>query len=139
MLEKLIPLYGSKTLNFLLNRIRVPMLRALVMSKKEGCIQGLLLDVISDRGTVLERRDDPVALRKRWYNDVAQMLNLLHSAGIVWGDTKPENMLVDEDDNVWLIDFGGGMTDGWVDDENMETKEGDLQGLARFKEFLDLK
>jgi hypothetical protein len=123
----------------LLNRIRVPRLTALVMSKKEGFVQGLLLDAISDRGTVLERRDNPVALRKRWYNDVAWMLNLLHSAGIVWGDIKPENMLVDEDDNVWLIDFGGGMTDGWVDDENMETKEGDLQGLARFKEFLDLK
>jgi tRNA A-37 threonylcarbamoyl transferase component Bud32 len=88
---------------------------------------------------VLERRDDPVALRKRWYNDVAQMLNLLHSAGIVWGDFKPENMLVDDDNNVWLIDFGGGMTDGWVDNENMETKEGDLQGLAQFKEFLNLK
>jgi hypothetical protein len=32
-----------------------------------------------------------------------------------------------------LIDFGGGMTDGWMDNDKMETKEGDLQGLTRLK------
>jgi len=86
--------------------------------------------MLSDRGTVEERRDDPVSLRKRWHNDVVRMLNLLHSAGIIWGDFKPENMLVDEHDDVWLVDFGGGMTDGWVDHKNMETQ---------LKEFLDLR
>ncbi len=45
------------------------------------------------------------------------MLGLLHAVDIVWGDFKAENMLADEDDNVWLIDFGGGTTHGWVDEE----------------------
>lgn len=101
-------------------------------------IQGLLLDAVPDTGSVRERHDDPIALRKRRYDDVARMLSLLHSANIVWGSFKSDNTLVDEDDSVWLVDFGGGMTDGWVDKENVETKKGDLQGLARFRKFLKL-
>jgi hypothetical protein len=42
-------------------------------------------------------------------------------------------MLVDEEDNIWLIDFGCGLTDGWVDDENMETKSRRL-AAPRFEE-----
>jgi hypothetical protein len=123
----------------LLDQIRVPRLEGLVTSEKDGFIHGLLLNGIYDSGTLWERRDDSISLRKRWYNDVTRMLSLLHSASIVWGDFKPENMLVDEEDNIWLIDFGGGVTDGWVDGENMETERGDMQGLARLKEFLDLR
>jgi tRNA A-37 threonylcarbamoyl transferase component Bud32 len=67
------------------------------------------------------------------------MIRLLHAAGIVWDDAEQESILVDEDDLVWLIDFGGGTANGWIDSENAETKEGDLQGLANFKEFLDLR
>jgi hypothetical protein len=120
-------------------QIRVPKLEALVMSEEDGFIHGLLLTAISDQGTVLERRDDPIALRKRWYNEIERMLRVLHASDIVWGDFKPDNMLIDDDDNVWIIDFGGGRTEGWVDFENMHTKEGDLQGLARLKKFLNLK
>jgi hypothetical protein len=38
-----------------------------------------------------------------------------------------------------LIDFGGGFTHGWIDSGKVETKEGDLQALAKFKAFLNLK
>jgi serine/threonine-protein kinase RIO1 len=121
------------------NQIRAPKLNGLVMSPKAGHIHGLLLDAVNNHGSVWDRCKDPIALRKRWYNDVARMLAQLHEADIVWGDFKPANMLVDEKDDVWLIDFGGGMTEGWLDGENIETKKGDLQGLAEFENFFRLK
>lgn len=43
-------------------------------------------------------------------------MRLLHEAGIVWGDGKPESILLGkEKDDVYLIDFRGSWTDGWVD------------------------
>jgi tRNA A-37 threonylcarbamoyl transferase component Bud32 len=104
--------------------------------------QGLLLDTVNNQGDVWHRYDGSIVLRKRWYNDVAPMISKLHAADIVWGDFKPENMLIDKDD-VWLIDFRGvgggvGFTEGWIGSENMETKKGDLQGLATLKKFLGL-
>lgn len=109
------------------------------MSPKAGHTHGLLLDAVDNHGSIRDRYKDPIALRKRWYNDVARMITQLHEADIVWGDFKLANMLVDEKDDVWLIDFGGGMTEGWLDRESIETEKGDLQGLAEFKKFLRLK
>ena len=60
----------------------------------------------------------------------------LHEAGIVWGDTKPDNILVDVYGDAWLIDFGGGRTEGWVDPDKAETVDGDLQGLERILKFI---
>ncbi|KAK2668010.1 hypothetical protein RAB80_017201 [Fusarium oxysporum f. sp. vasinfectum] len=52
----------------------------------------------------------------------------LHEEGIVWGDAKPDNVLIDKDENAWIIDFGGSYTPGWVDEDKAETFEGDYQG-----------
>ena len=64
-------------------------------------------------------------------------LACLHEAGIVWGDAKAANILVDMDDNAWIIDFGGGYTWGWVGKDHMETIEGDQEGLSKIKELLN--
>ncbi|KAL2754742.1 hypothetical protein ACRALDRAFT_211468 [Sodiomyces alcalophilus JCM 7366] len=72
----------------------------------------------------------------RWACELDACVAELHKAGLVWGDAKPENILVDGKDNIWIIDFGGGYTDGWVDKEKAETTEGDRQGVARIKAFL---
>jgi Lipopolysaccharide kinase (Kdo/WaaP) family len=122
----------------LCSRIRVPRLNGLVTETNDGRIQALLLDAVDNHSTIWERYNDPLPLRKKWYDSVTQMLRQLHEADIVWGDVKLSNLLTDEKNDVWLVDFGGGSTRGWVDFENMETKEGDLQGLAEFKKFLRL-
>ena len=45
-------------------------------------------------------------------------------------------MLIDQDDNAWITDFGGGYTRGWVDEKIAGTVEGDLAGMAKVREFI---
>jgi hypothetical protein len=52
---------------------------------------------------------------------------------------KPGNVLIDDDRQAWLIYFEGGRTLGCVDQELLDTVEGDLQGLETLREFLGLR
>ncbi|KAK0749404.1 hypothetical protein B0T18DRAFT_436944 [Schizothecium vesticola] len=101
---------------------------------------GLLLTYIDHKAGPLSNRVDPaepdVALRTRWANQVEVAVSALHAAGIVWGDVKAENVLIDGDDNAWIIDFGGGYTRGWVDEKIAGTVQGDVTGLAKLREFI---
>ena len=76
--------------------------------------------------------------RAKWANQIRHTVAQLHDIGIIWGDGKPGNVLIDEDDGAWIIDFGGGWTKGWVKPELAETVEGDLQALKNIIEFLEV-
>ncbi|KAJ1324932.1 Kae1-associated serine/threonine protein kinase [Microdochium nivale] len=58
-------------------------------------------------------------------------IEVLHDAGIVWGDAKADNFLVDRHSKLWIIDFGGSHTKGWVDPVLDETEEGDHMGVDK--------
>ena len=55
---------------------------------------------------------------------------------MIWGDAKTSNILIDEKDDAWIVDFGGGQTLGWVDYELVGSKDGDLQALKKILEAL---
>lgn len=100
---------------------------------------GILLTYVENKGTLsltAPWSDITEDCRLRWADELEVLVRTLHSAGLVWGDAKPHNVLVDTRDNLWLIDFGGSFTQGWVDEENRDTKRGDLQGLERIKAWL---
>jgi hypothetical protein len=66
------------------------------------------------------------------------MVEVLHENGLVWGDAKGDNFLVDgEVEKVWMIDFGGSWTEGWVDEKLKETEEGDWQGTEKVVNALE--
>ncbi|KAJ5226523.1 hypothetical protein N7468_007748 [Penicillium chermesinum] len=123
----------SKPLNTsrLLGIVRIP---------SSGRIVGLLLSYIESREgkTLLCIGKDPqyVSMSQKWLSQITQSIEGLHSCGAVWGDAKPDNVLIDAQYDAYLIDFGGGYTRGWVDKELSNTAEGDLQGLQRISEFL---
>lgn len=106
----------------------------------DGFIVGLLLTYIDHGGRTLSTNVDPdyppASTRNRWIGQLDAALAELHKAGIVWGDVKAENVLVDREDNVWIIDFGGGYTQGWVDKQLAGTMDGDLAGMAKLREFI---
>jgi WD40 repeat protein/serine/threonine protein kinase/DNA-binding XRE family transcriptional regulator len=53
-------------------------------------------------------QDGPVSFEYavRWINQLSRGLAAAHGKGVVHGDLKPENMLFDEDGNIYLSDFG---------------------------------
>ncbi|KIW46664.1 uncharacterized protein PV06_02316 [Exophiala oligosperma] len=124
--------------------LRFPQLEATVIGeRREDMINGLILSAVyPNRGTIadqVEGRRGPSpspSLCERWYREVEAMVHILHSEGFIWGDVSPNNMIIDEDENVWIADFGGGYTCGWIEPEDMETMKGDLEGLKVLKEYL---
>lgn len=107
----------------------------------EGSVFGLLLRYIDCGNKNLAcaaNPDAPLALRRKWAEQVKHTVERLHEAGIVWGDAKAENVLVDINDDAWVIDFGGGYTEGWVEKGSAGTVTGDVQGLSKILKFLDV-
>ncbi|KAH6854731.1 hypothetical protein B0I37DRAFT_362903 [Chaetomium sp. MPI-CAGE-AT-0009] len=114
-----------------------------VVAVEEGSqILGLLLTYINRRrengGLLFEDRllHTPIPLRQRWARQIHETVEQLHNAGLVWGDAKAEHVMIDKNNDAWLIGFGGGYTEGWVDQDNAGTIEGDLQGVTRIAEHL---
>ncbi|KFY58857.1 hypothetical protein V496_05923 [Pseudogymnoascus sp. VKM F-4515 (FW-2607)] len=88
-------------------------------------------------GTPLPATTISKARREKWSSQIEETLVALHSRNIVWGDAKTANILIDEaTDDAWVVDFGGGNTEGWIDHELRESVEGDQQALRRIKKEL---
>lgn len=109
-----------------------------VVDAGNGLIDGIVLPYISgkclqDVSVVTETQ------RAKWKREIEDAVKFLHNRGMVWGDAKPANIMIDSrrNDRAILIDFGGGTTKGWVDYELSGTVPGDLQGVARINEFID--
>lgn len=114
-----------------------------VVMDDQDFITGILLSHIDCGDVPLSCRvipddahDSPPDVRRVWMQQLDTALAALHQAGIVWGDVKAENVLIDKDNNAWVTDFGGGYTPGWVDKELAETVEGDMMGMAKIRQLL---
>jgi serine/threonine protein kinase len=122
--------------------LRVPTLHAAVRYADEAeYMVGFLLEQIDSKGALGWpgcSMDAPRRLRENWMAQVEETVRQLHGQGIVWGDVKPDNVLIDRNDDAWVIDFGGGFNSRFVDRDMIETKQGDLQGLKRLREFLEV-
>ena len=122
-------------------QLRVPALLGLILSEaNETPVLGFLMEYI-DRGPfspdLFFNVDSISQIQKdTWGLQLIDCVKRLHDIGIVWGDAKIDNIVIDKKGNLWLVDFGGGWTDGWVDSGLAGTQAGDLQGLQRILEFL---
>lgn len=119
--------------------VRTSRLHGVVQDETTGRIIGLLLSYIScDNQTLLCVGRHPMfsSFRQKWLDQISYTITSLHAHGIVWGDGKPDNVLIDTSNDAYLVDFGGGYTQGWVDKEHANTIEGDLEGLRRITDYL---
>ncbi|KAF8859303.1 hypothetical protein BDZ45DRAFT_689401 [Acephala macrosclerotiorum] len=132
---------------------RVPQLQGFVSSPMG--IVGFLIDYIPSLchnleyalayarvtgGAVPQNKDAPSppaitiskARKEKWTRQIQETLQSLHARNVVWGDAKLANVLIDEvTDDAWMIDFGGGNTQGWIERDLHGSKAGDLQALDR--------
>jgi serine/threonine protein kinase len=106
--------------------------------RDENGLLGMLFPWI-DKRVVLSRglaERSPACLRRRWASQINGSIKKLHQEGIIWGDAKAENILIDKNDDAWVIDFGGSYTPGWVDEDKAGSLEGDMQGLGKIMDLL---
>jgi serine/threonine protein kinase len=83
------------------NKIRISRLHGLVWDDN-GVIFGLLLTYIDCECVTLSCAVQPgmqVAQIEKWAAQIQEIVGRLHDAGIVWGDTKPDNILIDVHQN----------------------------------------
>lgn len=116
--------------------IQVPQIFGYIHHKDTELILGFLREWIPGRRLC----DVDVAIstlenRHKWVLQISQTIERLHEHGIVWGNGKPINIVINERDDAWLINFGVGTTKGWVDEEMAETMEGDKQVLRKIVEY----
>jgi serine/threonine protein kinase, bacterial len=69
-------------------------------------IEGRNLDAILDNGPL------PPARAVNVVDQIAKALNAAHKVGLLHRDVKPSNILLDEDDYAYLIDFGIALAEG---------------------------
>ncbi|EAQ87442.1 predicted protein [Chaetomium globosum CBS 148.51] len=128
--------------------LNVPELKGLVVSHR-GVI-GILLGYIPHKHPSLAALlhmdsvatgsippdENTASLRRKWATQIEKTLRGLHDLGILWRDLKTDNVLINEDGDAVLLDFGGGNTHGWVDHDKYGTMEGEEQGLKKIMEEL---
>lgn len=120
----------------LYKQIRCPQLISFVTlsdAKPRKDIMGFLQTDIPRPTPLTTKLDTSVPQHQRdaWAAESQRIKDVLHEHGIIWGDAKADNFMVDASDDLWIIDFGGSYTEGWVDPELQETREGDEMGVEK--------
>ncbi|KAI1157781.1 hypothetical protein F5B18DRAFT_657326 [Nemania serpens] len=127
--------------------LRAPKLLGLVESATDGRQIGIVEEYIthaetyemSNLGRIGEVGAVELDRRRKWSLQIRETVAQLHEIGVVWGDAKPQNVLIDSNtDDIYIIDFGGGVTDGWGTEELMNTAEGDIQALKMIDKYLEV-
>ena len=129
--------YGQNT------KLRVPILRGLVKPEDDENSMGYLMDYIRTKPDFrhlgqIAKGVDSIDLNRRikWASQIEENIGILHKMGIYWGDAKPDNVLIDLNDDTWLIDLGGNRTEGWVSEKLIDSIEGDLEALQLIRTYL---
>ena len=102
-------------------------------------VMGMLLENIEAPTPLTKLLKASVDEEKRaeWSAKSERYVKALHDHDIIWGDAKADNFMVDAAEELWIIDFGGSYTEGWVDAEISETLEGDEMGLEKIQAALE--
>lgn len=124
----------------LASSIRVPKLLDLVQSKSNDVVR-ILEEYIQpgpEASNFQQFNIEAVAKsrRRKWASQIQQSILMLHRLGVVWGDGKAENVLIDIKDDTYIADFGGSWTDGWVQKELAGTIKGDKRALKKIIQLL---
>jgi hypothetical protein len=105
----------------------------------ENNIEAILMEYIPNAESLRERKRIDNSELIRWTRQMKEAIDYLHHKGCVWGDVKPDNVLIRENGDVVLIDFGGGATSGWVEQKYYESVTGDLLAWERIVEFMKMR
>jgi len=104
---------------------RIPRLIAVVTLGDRETVVGVLSTWITGRKlahmTVSQRHKHT----ERWHDQVMETVRALHDANVIWGDVNAHNVMIDEDNNAWVVDTDG----GWQGRES-ELRPGEVNKIA---------
>jgi len=123
----------------IVDKIRAPRLVGFVAdSTSKTRAIGFLQQNLSGPTPLTHKLRAEISQKKRdeWASEAKQMQDALHAHDIIWGDAKADNLLVDKHDKLWIIDFGGSWTEGWIDPEIKETVQGDDMAMEKITNAL---
>lgn len=122
--------------------LRIPKLCGVIGSANDSFLGILITNITPNletpRLSLIDISIVAISRRKKWASQIEDIIEKLHDVGVVWGDAKPDNILIDRNDDIWVIDFGGGWTEHWVHPELANSMKGDLQGLKSIFHFLGI-
>ena len=102
-------------------------------------VEGMLLEHILNAKSLQQVSRVTFDELGKWRSQISEAVEYLHSMDYVWGDAKSDNILIRENGDIVLIDFGDGATANWVDQENYESVKGDLEACKRIINFITEK
>lgn len=120
--------------------LRMPKLCGVIGSGNDSLLEILITNITPNSETpslgLIDINTIALPRRKKWASQIEDTIKKLHNIGVVWGDAKADSILIDKEDDTWVIDFGGGWTEDWVHLGLADSSKGDLQGLKAIFHFL---
>ncbi|KAJ6788581.1 hypothetical protein PWT90_05340 [Aphanocladium album] len=136
-LEDVVAPYTKVRASKLPETVCVPRLLGLVHDGR-GSVFGLLITYIDcEEPDLIYAIDSGAsnALRSKWAEQITNIVHGLHEHDLVCGDARRHNVLIDKDQNAWLIGFGHRYPDDWVP-QPAGTIDGDLAALRKIVCFI---
>lgn len=126
-----------------LDRVPIPRLLGYVKHPRSGAILGFLREWVPSKDDLKDLKGAGFPnflkeIRQKVGRQIKETVEILHEIEFIWGDAKPSNVVIDLNNDAWLIDFGGGWSEGWADENLQNTLEGDQQAVMRNLGFLDI-
>ncbi|XDG01070.1 hypothetical protein ABKA04_000685 [Annulohypoxylon sp. FPYF3050] len=120
--------------------IRVPQILGYVKHPEVDFTVGFLREWVP--GECLENihlNEISKSRRRKWASQIRQTVDQLHEMKVIWGVGNPGNVIIDKEDNAWLINinFGDGSTD-WVYKQSADEK-GDKKSVGKIAERLGVE
>jgi hypothetical protein len=91
---------------------RMPKLVGIVVVDNGSKMIGILTTAIVGRMLAGCHREERSRNDRRWRCQISESVALLHSLGIMWGDVNETNVIIDHNEEAWLIDLEGGKVQG---------------------------
>ena len=110
-------------------RARIPTLHALAITQDSQSVLGILITSITGKMLSDCSQTARELHQTQWQQQVNESLRFLHSCGVTWGDVNETNIMIDEKDEAWIIDFEGGQIEPDSTVLNIEAMEKDLKDV----------
>jgi len=71
----------------------------------------------------------PLVFRKKWMEQIRYTVSQMHACGLNWSHAEPENIMIDMNDNAWIIPHSNSWDPGDDDDDDDDKEESESEEI----------